>query len=431
MGEIGLIILELLQCAAVLIFFIKTFTQAHIKFGYYICFFVALLLIVLGQTSSYRRIVDLVLFIFVYGISPLIFIRGMKKTTIIYFSLFVVGTVSLVNSCVDFIVSLMNMSGILNDLMVIIIRSVAMLVLLGIINFPRIKSTIIDLVSVSKGIKLVLLFFVWELFFLNTLQNVILSMNFGTKVNLTVGSAVLVTVIISFVVIQLLISNNIQSSYYKKLNVTMEKNVLQQVQHYQQMSKAYENLRKFKHDFNNIIIGLNTYLRNGDAEQAKLYLSRLTEMAETDQVMIQTGNSLVDSLINDKLASAEKHNIDVDFDGLIPKEIMDPIDLCVVFGNALDNATEACLKLPQEEKKVIGISVKQRADTFFVKITNPVNEEVNIRNNSVITTKDDTFSHGIGLYSIRKIIEKYNGHFNLQCNSHLFTAEMDFAIKQC
>ncbi|MBQ8600000.1 MAG: sensor histidine kinase, partial [Clostridia bacterium] len=112
--------------------------------------------------------------------------------------------------------------------------------------------------------------------------------------------------------------------------------------------------------------------------------------------------------------------------GLIPKEVIDPVDLCIVFGNALDNAIEACLKLPHEEMKKISISAKQNADLFFIKITNPVVKQVKIRNNMIMTTKEDVFSHGIGLYSIRKVAEKYNGHLDLQCNDRLFITEIDF-----
>lgn len=85
--------------------------------------------------------------------------------------------------------------------------------------------------------------------------------------------------------------------------------------------------------------------------------------------------------------------------------------------------------MPVEEKKVISISAKQRADMFFVKITNPVGEDVKIKNNIVLTSKEDSFSHGIGLYSMRKITEKYNGSLTLTCENGLFTAEMDFMIR--
>ena len=290
----------------------------------------------------------------------------------------------------------------------------------------KIKLAIIDIVSVSKGVKIVLLCFVWELFLLNVLQKTIISMNFGVRVNLTVGSAILFTVVISCIVIQLLVSNNVRSSYYKKLTTTMENNVIEQVRHYQQMSQANENLRKFKHDFNNMIIGLNTYLRNNDVERAKTYLASFAEFAPNDDITVHTGDSLVNSLIADKLTWAKKNNIIIDFNGLIPKEVIDPVDLCIVFGNALDNAIEACLKLPHEEMKKISISAKQNADLFFIKITNPVVKQVKIRNNMIMTTKEDVFSHGIGLYSIRKVAEKYNGHLDLQCNDRLFITEIDF-----
>lgn len=124
------------------------------------------------------------------------------------------------------------------------------------------------------------------------------------------------------------------------------------------------------------------------------------------------------------------NNITIEFDGLITEEPIAPIDLCIVFGNALDNAIEACAKLKDEKNKTIIISTKTKGDMFFLKIANPVSEDVKIINNTVSTTKQDAFSHGIGLYSIRKVVEKYNGNMKIECKQQLFSIEMEFVLEK-
>ncbi len=324
----------------------------------------------------------------------------------------------------------MDLNGITNELVGLGIKYICIIMMILLINTIKVKSMIMDMMTASKNVQIVLLAFIWELFFLNVLQNTILSMNFGNRINLTVGGAIFVTAIISCIVIQLLISNNIQSSYYKRLNVTMENNVRQQIRHYQQMSKVYEDLRKFKHDFNNMIIGLNLYLRQGDTESAKVYLSSFTNQSTNEYTAIHTGNSLVDSMFTDKLDYAWKHNIDIDFEGFIPEHTIDPIDLCIIFGNALDNAIEACSKIKEEKGKTITVTVKKNRDMFFVKITNPVSNDVKVINNTVTTTKQDVFSHGIGLSSIRKVVEKYSGNMKIECKQQLFNIEMEFVLEK-
>ena len=60
---------------------------------------------------------------------------------------------------------------------------------------------------------------------------------------------------------------------------------------------------------------------------------------------------------------------------------------------------------------------------------NPVTEKVIINNNSVTTTKDNKDDHGIGLYSVKKILKKYDGHLTMSCSNTTFTTRIDFRIK--
>lgn len=338
MGLDKLIAVEILQCSVAFVFFLKTFTKANIKLGYYIFLIMSVAISVLCKSIWIYDIVVTLVSIFVYIFLPLFTVSKIQNKEKVYISLLVVGIISLINSCASYVAFVMNLSGIVNNITAFIIRLSAMVLLLIIMNNSRIKALTMDLMSVSRNIKIVLLIFVWELFFLNNLQNTILSRNLGIRINLTIGSAIFITAVVSCVVIHLLISNNLRSSYYKKINATMEEKVHQQVRHYQQMSKANENLRKFRHDFNNMLIGLDSCLKDGNLDKARAYLSRLAELAEKDNVKIHSGDSLVDSLIADKVNGAGEHNVEIEFEGLIPVDVMDPVDLCIVFGNALDNA---------------------------------------------------------------------------------------------
>lgn len=68
----------------------------------------------------------------------------------------------------------------------------------------------------------------------------------------------------------------------------------------------------------------------------------------------------------------------------------------------------------------------QKQNFLFITITNPVNENVIINNDNIPTTKSDTETHGIGLYSVKQVLNNYNGHLHLSCKDRIFTVEIDY-----
>ena len=152
-------------------------------------------------------------------------------------------------------------------------------------------------------------------------------------------------------------------------------------------------------------------------------------MVSNSDVMFHTGNTVIDSLLFDKLSQVKDTNITLNFNGVFPENPMNTADLCVVFGNLVDNTIEACLKLPETHIKNIEIFLTPQQDYLFISFMNPVTEKVIINNNSVTTTKDNKDDHGIGLYSVKKILKKYDGHLTMSCSNTTFTTRIDFRIK--
>jgi len=205
----------------------------------------------------------------------------------------------------------------------------------------------------------------------------------------------------------------------------MEKQVETQLEHYEAMTKMYENIRRFKHDYNNLFIGLNEALKRDDAAGA-LSLLNAEEMALSDSVCpVETGCVTLDALLNEKQISASKVNASLTFDGIMPGDLLNPVDICIIFGNALDNAVEACAKLKYEEEKIIAIASSYKNGFLFIKIENPSAVDVRITNNAVSTTKSDKNSHGIGLRSIKTAVEKHFGEMTFSYKDGVFCLEIN------
>lgn len=228
-----------------------------------------------------------------------------------------------------------------------------------------------------------------------------------------------------------LIITVLTNTYLKKQNESFESELKAQAEHYVALAESNKELRRFKHDFKNLRIGITKALTSGDCEIA-------LEMIENGQndfiqatdniVKYNTGNGIADAILSEKQKKATASNTVIVFDGMIPQTGFSPTDLCVIFGNTLDNAIEACERISYGENKIISVSVNCTNGFIFISITNPVSEKVIIHNNHIETTKKDRTSHGFGLYSLRKIAKKYDGEMSITSEDHTFTISLEFCL---
>ena len=144
---------------------------------------------------------------------------------------------------------------------------------------------------------------------------------------------------------------------------------------------------------------------------------------------IKTGNYILDALLSDKSSIAKEKNIVIKFDGHINNINLDSEDLCIIFGNALDNAIEACSQLKTSSNKEINITIRSLNNLLNISITNPISDKPIIINNLIKTTKENRKEHGFGLLSIKKTVEKYNGFTTIDCSDHIFNLTIDLPIK--
>ena len=127
-------------------------------------------------------------------------------------------------------------------------------------------------------------------------------------------------------------------------------------------------------------------------------------------VICDSGNKVVDALVNVKYATAKEKEIEFILKIFIPEEL--PINQCdigVVLGNALDNAIEATEKCKSYEKK-IEILMGIKKESLIMVIKNPYeNTLITDKNGNLLSTKKDSHRHGYGISSITRVAEKYSG----------------------
>ena len=184
-----------------------------------------------------------------------------------------------------------------------------------------------------------------------------------------------------------------------------EHHLKEQIKHLDEIVVTQNQIKKFKHDFLNYEIGLKSYLENKDLNGAMSYLANLSEGFCACGNDIETGNTALDAILSAKKAIAESKGIDFSAQIQIPQKLdVAAIDMCIIFGNAVDNAIEACERIKDGNKK-IDLTLICQDKRIFCRIANTTAE----RQKGIFKTpKPDKQNHGFGLDNIKTTLAKYN-----------------------
>ena len=174
------------------------------------------------------------------------------------------------------------------------------------------------------------------------------------------------------------------------------------------MRTSMKAIRTIRHDLRNHMMSLSILVSESRNDDAIEYLSQIIEVQKEKENQYETGNLVVDSILNFKLQTAEKEGIHVYTELRIPEDLNFPsFDMTIVLGNLLDNALQAVRKL--EQGRYINLKLKYTKGTLIVKIENPFEGIILRKNGGFRSSKKDKSNHGIGLESVKSVVEKYNG----------------------
>lgn len=193
--------------------------------------------------------------------------------------------------------------------------------------------------------------------------------------------------------------------------------------HYDEVETMYRKMRGWRHDYHNHIQTLKAHMDMAQYEQASLYLERLEEDLRTVDTVLKTGNVMVDAILNSKLTLIQERHIQTDATALVPEDIpISGIDLSVLIGNLLDNAMEACLKVPRE-RRFIRLYIARAKENLYIYVMNAADGSYRRQGGRYLSTKPSD-SHGFGLQRIDKVIKKYQGYRTREDEGDVFATEI-------
>ena len=192
--------------------------------------------------------------------------------------------------------------------------------------------------------------------------------------------------------------------------------------HCDEVENIYRQMRGWRHDYHNHIQTMLALVN--EPEQMKEYLWTLNDDLTSVDTVLKTGNVMVDAILNSKLSLIHSKKIAVNAKAVVPQQLkISEVDLCVIIGNLLDNAMEACLKQENPEERFIRIYINVLKQQLYISVTNSVGGTVKKEGKRYHSTKSSP-SHGFGLMRVDRIAEKYNGYVNRQDEPGVFATEV-------
>lgn len=205
-------------------------------------------------------------------------------------------------------------------------------------------------------------------------------------------------------------------------------NVLQnQYVQYKQSRESIELINYKYHDLKHQIAFLRS---EEDPAKREAFLNRMEDEIRQYEAQNKTGNKVLDTVLTTKSLYCAKHGITFTCvaDGTL-LDFMDVMDICSIFGNALDNAIECELKIPDKEKRLVHVTVSKQKQFLILRFENYYEEALQYQEGKLVTTKKDKENHGYGLKSIRYTVNKYDGAVSIDTQENWFELKILIPMK--
>ena len=288
---------------------------------------------------------------------------------------------------------------------------------IGIICSLRQKCSF-EKISVLNWVPLVMIpvlgmFVVWDI---NRLNNII----HGNNITLEAISACIAVLIISVVAFNLY-GKLIKEMDMRRKNVYYENLLKITEKHLQARESDIEYIRQVQHDLKHHNLYVCNLLKNKEYATLEKYLEQ-TLVREKALTVLNTGNTLIDSILNYKYDIAITKGIKMDMNIHISESApIQGVDMAVLLGNLLDNAIEATEKMEIEKRKIT-IKMRQTNSILLIEIANTFKNIVQ-RNSKgqFVSQKENVLEHGLGIFSVEKIVHKHDGELKIEHEAEIFT----------
>lgn len=188
-------------------------------------------------------------------------------------------------------------------------------------------------------------------------------------------------------------------------------------QYYENIRHNYESIKLLKHDLKNHLLVISQLNHNQQYHQMTKYIGQIHDEFQKSAFEKVTAHELVDALVTHAIQICDQEAIQFDYTIELPAGLaVADFDLCVIYGNLLDNAIEACKLMSRSatQPKKIWLKTCIQGDYLILVIKNSHQGNVQEQNNRLLTQKADHVNHGLGLLSVENVVKKYAGELQFE-----------------
>lgn len=197
--------------------------------------------------------------------------------------------------------------------------------------------------------------------------------------------------------------------------------IAMQTEYYDVLSAQINEVRAVRHDIRHFVNALKGLSDEGRYEELNRFLNEYAKIADPAPLPVFCENAVANSILGYYSLRLKEYSISFQCACRIPRELsVSDSDLCVVLGNALENAMEACKKLENPDIRYINVEAGNVNGQLLIKITNAYNGILYQGDGRYLTAKSGRY-HGIGLQNIQKVVNTYNGFLKTEHSKTTFT----------
>ena len=214
-----------------------------------------------------------------------------------------------------------------------------------------------------------------------------------------------------------------------RMELESVQNVLQN--QYQQYKQSRESIELINYKYHDLKHQIEVLRKEQDPEKRNAFLNQMEDEIKQYELQNKTGNGVLDTVLTSKSMYCDSHGITLTsvVDGRL-LDFMETMDICSIFGNALDNAIESVLKIEDREKRLIHVTVSQQKAFLMIRVENYFEGGLEYSAGQLKTTKQEKEFHGYGIKSIRYTVNKYDGAVDIDTRDNWFNLKILISLKE-
>ncbi len=243
-----------------------------------------------------------------------------------------------------------------------------------------------------------------------------------------IGSFVLVCTLGTVMVLTTIEDYKSQARYLIENAVLLENTRMTQIQlglmsrQYQGLEEHISATERARHDLRHHISVVQEYLANGDAGRLKDYLHEYQQTIPASRQIRFCTHPIINSIVSHYAALGEALGVKTKIELNLPDQlVVSDTDLCIIFGNCLENAVEACKRI-EDGERFIHLHAKIAGDMLSIVVRNSFDGTLYKQGDTFFSRKRD--EEGIGISSVRAVAARYQGHTRFEGSDQVFTASV-------